>query len=248
LVVTPQAAHATVTTITPSSADTFLTSGDPGVNYGTSTALRIISGAGVQPDRIVVKFVLSSIPSGSTINTASLQLYYYDRVVGDPVGRTYTANRVTTDWVEGTCNGCNPPPLGATWTTTDGTTNWGTAGGDFTATGAASQTVAATFGYITWDVTTIVKAWIEGGQPNYGFLIKDLNENVGGFTDAWFYAREQGSSMPILTVDYTGPAGAPVGGVVMPANTLALVAPWFAVIGLVACIATVFVVAKKRRA
>jgi hypothetical protein len=40
---------------------------------------------------------------------------------------------------------------------------------------------------------------------------------------------------------------APVGGVVMPANTLAIVAPWLAVIGLVGCIGTAVVVARKRR-
>lgn len=45
---------------------------------------------------------------------------------------------------------------------------------------------------------------------------------------------------------WVGPAGpAPVGGVLMPANTLALVAPWVAVIGLVGCIGTIVVVAKK---
>jgi hypothetical protein len=38
-----------------------------------------------------------------------------------------------------------------------------------------------------------------------------------------------------------------VGGVVIPANTLALVAPWLAVIGLVGCIGTAVVVRKKRR-
>jgi hypothetical protein len=43
------------------------------------------------------------------------------------------------------------------------------------------------------------------------------------------------------------PETPPVGGVVIPANTLALVAPWLAVIGLVGCIGTVVVVAKKRR-
>jgi hypothetical protein len=43
------------------------------------------------------------------------------------------------------------------------------------------------------------------------------------------------------------PSGAPVGGVVMPANNLAIAAPWLAVIGLVGCIGTVVVVAKKRR-
>ena len=41
------------------------------------------------------------------------------------------------------------------------------------------------------------------------------------------------------------PAAA-VGGVVLPANTLAVLAPWLAVLGLVGCIGTVVVVAKKR--
>jgi hypothetical protein len=41
------------------------------------------------------------------------------------------------------------------------------------------------------------------------------------------------------------PSG-PVGGLVIPANTLALVAPWLVVIGLVGCIGAVVVVAKKR--
>jgi hypothetical protein len=40
---------------------------------------------------------------------------------------------------------------------------------------------------------------------------------------------------------------AAVGGVVMPANMLALVSPWLAVIGVVGCISTIAVIAKKRR-
>ena len=39
---------------------------------------------------------------------------------------------------------------------------------------------------------------------------------------------------------------AAVGGVVIPANTLALLSPWLAVIGLVGCIGTAVAVAKKR--
>jgi hypothetical protein len=44
------------------------------------------------------------------------------------------------------------------------------------------------------------------------------------------------------------PIVAPVGGIVAPVNTFAVLAPWLAVIGLVGCIGTVVVVAKKRRA
>jgi hypothetical protein len=38
-----------------------------------------------------------------------------------------------------------------------------------------------------------------------------------------------------------------VGGVVVPVNMFAVVSPWLAVIGLVGCISTVVVVAKKRQ-
>jgi len=44
-----------------------------------------------------------------------------------------------------------------------------------------------------------------------------------------------------------GNAAAAVGGVVIPVKAFAVLAPWLAVIGLVGCIGTVFVVAKKRR-
>ena len=45
--------------------------------------------------------------------------------------------------------------------------------------------------------------------------------------------------------DVAGPCCA-VGGCVQPVNTFALLSPWLAVIGLVGCIGTVAVVAKKR--
>jgi TolB protein len=40
---------------------------------------------------------------------------------------------------------------------------------------------------------------------------------------------------------------ASVGGVVIPANNFAIVAPWLVIIGLVGCIGTAIVVAKKRQ-
>jgi hypothetical protein len=50
-----------------------------------------------------------------------------------------------------------------------------------------------------------------------------------------------------LSIDPPVATPVPVGGVVMPVNTFAIFAPWLAVIGVVACIGTVVVVAKKRR-
>jgi len=48
-----------------------------------------------------------------------------------------------------------------------------------------------------------------------------------------------------VDIDPNAPA-APVGGIVIPANTFALVAPWLAVLGLL-CIGTIAVVVRKRR-
>jgi hypothetical protein len=51
-----------------------------------------------------------------------------------------------------------------------------------------------------------------------------------------------------ITLDFTfSTPTAAVGGVVIPVNKFAVLAPWLALIGLVGCIGTVFVVAKKRR-
>ena len=48
-----------------------------------------------------------------------------------------------------------------------------------------------------------------------------------------------------VTCTFTNSPVSPVGGVVLPANAFAVLGPWLAVIGLVGCIGTVAVVAKK---
>jgi len=232
-------AYATVTTITPSSGDTYISQLQPDTNFGTLLSLLVYSATAPPPANVrsLVKFDLSSVPSGSTVNSASLQLYRYSDIGASPVGRTYTADRViTSNWAEAS----------ATWNKYDGVNSWGSPGGDFTTAGEASATVPACCGYISWTVTDIVKAWIESDQPNYGFLIKDQVEDASPAVGAWFFSRESTDpNKPILTVDYTAPIAA-VGGVVIPVDTLAIVAPWLAVIGLVGCIGTIVAVRRKR--
>jgi hypothetical protein len=59
----------------------------------------------------------------------------------------------------------------------------------------------------------------------------------------WFLASDQDL---MIRADVNPIGGAPVGGVVMPPNSLAVLAPWLAVIGVVGCVGTIVVVAKKR--
>ncbi len=83
-----------------------------------------------------------------------------------------------------------------------------------------------------------------------------FNYDVSGSVSGWFIVQAGARGSYSVTVFYNGKESAPtefstdcpcVGGVVMPADTLAMFAPWVAVIGLVGCIATAAVVAKKRR-
>jgi len=53
-------------------------------------------------------------------------------------------------------------------------------------------------------------------------------------------------SSGVLVLVLTFGSAAAVGGVVMPANTFAVLAPWVAVIGLVGCIGTIVAVTRKR--
>jgi hypothetical protein len=233
LVVTPQAAYADFNAFTPSTADTCVNSDFPNNNYGTIDKMDVYTDA-TQSVRSLVKFDLSSIPPGSTINQAYLLLYVitYD---GNPASRTYVANRITKDWIE----------TQATWNDYKTSSNWAAPGGDFTTDGAASTPGAINGNWLTWTVTDIVKAWIEGGQSNYGFFIKDSAEGTGD-TFVGFNTREYSESdlRPVLKVDWS-PAQT-VGGIVIPFNKLEILAPYIALAGLIATISTVYVIKKRK--
>jgi hypothetical protein len=90
-----------------------------------------------------------------------------------------------------------------------------------------------TIPYVKVDRTTMPQTqriWGSGSTLYY--------DADGKRAEAYVIARYV-SSQPPMTA-------APVGGVMMPANNLAIVAPWLAVIGVVGCIGTIAVIAKKR--
>jgi hypothetical protein len=232
LVVTP-AVYADFNAFTPSTADTWVQSDDPNSNHAAEVFMQVSTDP-ARAHRGLVKFDLSSIPPGSTINAAYLSLYVpgYD---GAPASRTYVANRITRDWIEAQ----------ATWNVYETGSNWAAPGGDYTSDGAAS-TPGASSGRVTWTVTDIVKAWIQGGQPNYGFLIKDAAEGTGD-TWIWFSTREatENEQWPVLEVDWTPPN--PVGGIVMPTNKLEILTPYLALAGLIIAVSAVVVIKRRSK-
>jgi hypothetical protein len=58
-------------------------------------------------------------------------------------------------------------------------------------------------GWISWDATDIVKAWVESGEDNFGFIVKLTDESGSNywqqFASSTYYDSE---SRPILDVEY----------------------------------------------
>jgi RHS repeat-associated protein len=153
-------------------------------NYGGSDAMYIGSdtdGAGTNwKYRPVLSFDVRTIPTGSTVTSAKLQLYADYMPPATTV--TVEAHRVTSAWKEGT--GGNPNSIdyctgdGATWLETQGGVNWTTPGGDFDPAVAASvqHTANDVAKWDTFDLASIVQQWVSGTSPNLGVLFKFSNE------------------------------------------------------------------------
>ena len=142
-------------------------------------------------ERALLKFDLSALPKGKIVSYATLNLYCIGtyRWSGSEwnmlpsLSRTITVHRITADW------------LGWSFTYWDYATYphnpWVEPGGDFV---AATDNVnfEVPYQWNRWVVTKDVKRWYEGGEENYGWLLKDSNEgNTEGVKVEymnWFYS------------------------------------------------------------
>lgn len=162
-------------------ADSQVASGNPTTNYGTSSNIFLQSSAsGFGNERGWLKFDLSSIPAGSTITGANLQLWNWKSTgAALPV----EVRGVTDDsWTETGINWNVQPSLGGvldTQTLSSGTTNV----------------------WYNWNVTSFAQTKFSGNKT-VSLLLKPVTE---GSTDATapsygFDAKEFGSNMPTLVV------------------------------------------------
>ena len=175
----------TITTLY-STADSRVVAQVPTTNYGTDTAFAVQAYDSSTRQRGLIRFDLSSIPPGSTINSATFSAYYWSYYAAglDPVGRIYYVYRITAPWTE----------TGVTWNNQPGSTT----------VQKASVIMPGSFDWVDWNVKDIVQSWVDG-TPNYGFLMIDGNETQGLNTIALFYSKEYFDIYydPILVIDYT---------------------------------------------
>ncbi len=176
--------------------DTWLNSQSPDTNYGGSSNFKIY-----QPDvdHALIKFDLSDIPAGATINNA--YLYLHTTVDGeDGETQVIDIHRVKVNWDQ----------MQATWNERLTGVSWeqpGASGaGDIDLTPAGTITVTATStDFESTDLSSLVQGWVDGTYPNHGVLLKAPS---GSWTWYNFYSSNSADPWtkgPRLVVLYTEP-------------------------------------------
>lgn len=147
-----------------------------------------------------IEFNTSRIPSDVWVLSAQLRLRLWHKTTNDPpqgdtTGRIYGVYRATQAWGENTVTWANQP--------------------NYTESHYASTPVPAEQGgwygpivWMDWDVTDIMRDW-QQGIPNYGFVVRDTQENAATFYSTQFFTHDQvpnSGYFPMLVVTYIHPA------------------------------------------
>jgi hypothetical protein len=145
-------------------------------NYGNlSYLISGVSKGGGGVYRTYIKFNLSSIPLGSTVLSARLNLVYYNARSGCVI-EVYTVSGV---WYENNITWSNAPQPSSL---------------------SDSNSTTGSSGLISWNVKSDVQNFVNGAQ-NYGWVIKHRDETTKN-TLVYFYSRESSTNKPNLVVEY----------------------------------------------
>lgn len=171
--------------------DAFVLSSTASSNYGLAGYLQVSFDRTPNPDvygRTFVKFNLSSIPSGATINSAKLNINLKSSgCSGVPTPNVLYVMIAIGDWQENTITWSNAP--------------YATGGSQ----SITSEPCPAANKVLSIDTTNYVKDWFGGVRPNYGFIMRDLMNSTTSYT-RFYTARESGSAgAPKLSITYTAP-------------------------------------------
>lgn len=154
---------------------------NPTTNYGSDVAL-YTGKYGSGNSKALIKFDLSTIPSGAQIE--SVQFYVYRKTYwGTTSERDAQIYRVTSDWTEST----------VTWNSFNGQYDSQTSYANLSTYGG---------GYTNVDIKTLVEKWIDGTYTNYGLLIDLLGDSLQDFKSSEY---SSGSYAPYLNITYSTP-------------------------------------------
>jgi uncharacterized protein (TIGR03118 family) len=211
LLVGPRVAGAAVANLTVTD-DTFINSGSPDNNAGATAWFDAGTDGIGGVRRGLLRFDVSTIPAGSTITSATVQLTVVKVPGNSSVNSTFDLFRLLVDWNEGSKTGNNGAPASAdeaTWNARmKGAANWTAPGAksDAVATASASTAVgSANNAKYSWGgsgVVADVQAWVDNPSQNFGWLLASRSESsrrsVRGFA-----SRQSGANVGTLAVNYT---------------------------------------------
>ena len=196
-------------TINPT-ADTWLSHTKSAENYGGDVLLNL-DRENSKEERMIIKWGdLSAIPTGATINSATIQLYEVSKR-----NQSINAHQITEDWTEGSGTIASPNITNnASWIRKTTGTNWTTANVTGAVTGPFSSTVltsitavtnnTAVSVYVTWatsaNLVSLVQGWKNGTTLNYGILFRSPD---GGGDESQDWGSRTNANPPKLNVNYT---------------------------------------------
>jgi uncharacterized protein (TIGR03118 family) len=216
-------------------ADTFINSGSPGNSAGANGWFDAGRDGAGGVRRGLLRVDLSSIPAGSTVTSATLQLTVVKVPANGPVNSTFDLFRLLANWNEGNKagNAGAPATTGeATWNARIlGTANWTAPGAksDAVATASASAAVGsadnATYSWTGSGLVADVQLWVNDPSKNFGWLLTSRSEgsarSVRGFA-----SREGGANVGTLAVVYTtAPNSPPSVSIASPADGATFISP-----------------------
>ena len=172
--------------------------GSAGNNYGTVDNEQAMwqpgASGGINGSRTVINFDLSSIPNGTTITSAKLNLYGHGSfgssgqaaTVGDCGTNSCYLQRITSAWNE----------LTTTWNTQPTTSVQNEV--------TLAQSTSVSQDYLNIDVTQLVQDMLDNPTQSFGFELRLVDESLP-FRALDFCSREYSDSSkhPLLSITYS---------------------------------------------
>jgi hypothetical protein len=171
--------------------DSYINSLVPDDNFGFEEILYVgDEGPGEELVRSFLYFDLAGIPAGTVITYALLHLFYFGCDEEAGAIQEISVHRLLDSWTEG----------GVTWNNSAIGTPWAIPGGDYDPVPEDTISLGPLMPlgprYITWDVTSLVKGWVDLTIPKHGLMVKCYFEGSGSHMK-WKMFRSKNCGIPL---------------------------------------------------